>query len=431
MSRIFALISLLVLFGVFLRATEASAQSFGAELHATMMPASGGMAGVSVARPQDLQSALANNPATLTQFKGTQFSFGGGWAEPTINIDNNAALNNSGVVPYSAKSGAPGVAIGNIGVTQDYSAFGLPLTMGLGLLAGSGLGIDFRDAVGDGGEPNASNGTSALLQALDIGAAVGVQLTDRMSVGAEMVVTAAVMDGPFVGIGAAVPAYGLRGNFGITYELGDHTTLGFTWLTRQSFEFENAILLEIGGPPAPVFTTALDIEMDRPETFGWGIANDRFCEGRLLLASDILYKKYSKADLWKSIWEDQFVIQAGAQYRATQKIRLRMGYAYAEAIMRDLPATTIGSILPPNGLAGVQYTQAQFPAINQHRISGGVGIKDFLPGVDIDIFAGGMFDAEEQLGATAIEVESYWVGFGTTWRFGRGACERLPVPNRW
>jgi hypothetical protein len=108
-----------------------------------------------------------------------------------------------------------------------------------------------------------------------------------------------------------------------------------------------------------------------------------------------------------------------------------MGYAYAENIMRDLPATTVGGILPPGALAGVQYIQAQFPAINQHRISGGVGIRDFLPGVDIDLFAGGMFDTDDQFGDTAVSVASYWVGFGTTWRFGRGACERLPVPNQW
>jgi long-chain fatty acid transport protein len=431
MVRTLALIFISILLGCSVATTEAIAQSFGAELHATMMPASGGMAGVSIARPQDLQGALVNNPATLTQFKGTQFSFGSGWAEPTVNIDNNATLPVAGIVPFADKSGAPGAALGNIGVTQDYSAFDLPVTVGLSMLAGSGLGIDFRDSVGDGGEPKASNGTSALLQALDIGVGAGVQLTERMSVGAEMVVTAAILDGPFVGIGAAVPAYGLRGNFGVTYELGDHTTLGFTWLTRQSFQFQNAILLEIGGPPAPVFSTALDIELDRPETFGWGIANDRLMDGRLLLASDILYKKYSEADLYSALWEDQFVLQVGAQYSATHKIRLRMGYAYAENIMRDLPGTTVGGILPPGALAGVQYIQAQFPAINEHRITGGIGIRDLLPGVDIDLFAGGMFDTDEQFGDTAVSVASYWVGFGTTWRYGRGACERLPVPNQW
>ena len=49
-------------------------QTFGIEPHNTLMPASGAMGGVSIARPQDLTSAINANPAALTQFKGTQFT---------------------------------------------------------------------------------------------------------------------------------------------------------------------------------------------------------------------------------------------------------------------------------------------------------------------------------------------------------------------
>ncbi|REJ73965.1 MAG: hypothetical protein DWQ29_18205, partial [Planctomycetota bacterium] len=70
----------------------AGAQSFGIELHNTMMPASGGMAGVSIARPQDPLSAINGNPATLSQMKGTNFTFGGAWADATMNFDQTAAF---------------------------------------------------------------------------------------------------------------------------------------------------------------------------------------------------------------------------------------------------------------------------------------------------------------------------------------------------
>ena len=48
-----------------------------------------------------------------------------------------------------------------------------------------------------------------------------------------------------------------------------------------------------------------------------------------------------------------------------------------------------------------------------------------LPGVDFDLFAGGMFDASLSFagGAVVSSLESYWIGAGLTWRFGRGACE--------
>jgi hypothetical protein len=51
----------------------ARAQSYGVDLHNTTNPASGGLAGTSLACPQDLQSAIAGNPSTLAQFHGSQF----------------------------------------------------------------------------------------------------------------------------------------------------------------------------------------------------------------------------------------------------------------------------------------------------------------------------------------------------------------------
>src|SRR6188472_1629347 len=75
-----------------LGAGQAWGQSFGVEAHNTLMPASGGMGGVSIARPQDVTSAINANPATLTQFQGTQFLFGGAWAEPTFNLTQTSNI---------------------------------------------------------------------------------------------------------------------------------------------------------------------------------------------------------------------------------------------------------------------------------------------------------------------------------------------------
>ena len=400
---------------------QAHAQSFGAELHATMTPAAGGMGGVSVAQPQDLQAALTGNPATLTQFRGTQFSFGGGWAEATINVDNDATLGFAGISPFEAKSEQPGSVLGNIAVTQDFTAFDLPVTFGLGFLTGAGLGVKYLEA------PN-SNGSAASLLALNMASGVGVQVTERLSVGSQLYVTTSILDGPFSGISAATTAYGIRGLFGATYELTEHTTLGSYWMTKQSFTFEDAVRISLGGG---AFSTSQDIQLGLPETFGWGISYDGYMEGRLLLASDILYKKYSEADFFKAIWDDQFIFQTGLQYAVTPKIRARLGYAYAENIMRDGASLSAGGIVPPDGVAAIQYLQSQFPAINQHRLSGGFGVRNFLPGVDFDANAGGMFDAEDQFGESGVSVASYWVGFGITWRFGRGSCERLPVQDTW
>jgi long-chain fatty acid transport protein len=301
----------------------------------------------------------------------------------------------------------------------------LPVTWGAGLLAGSGLGVKYLNA------PE-SNGSAATLSALNLASGFGVQVTERMSAGAQIYVTTATLDGPFSGLSAATPAYGLRGLFGSTYDITDHTTFGCYWMTRQNLHFSDIIRLQVGNS----FSTVQDLSIDLPETFGLGIANDSLMDGRLLLASDILYKRYSDTDFFGAIWDDQFVLQTGLQFELTRKIRLRLGYAFAENIMLNDPASSAGGIVPPDAIEdAMHYLQSQFPAINEHRISGGVGIRDLYPGVDLDLSAGGMLDAEDYFGVpgsgSGVSVESYWVSFGMTWRFGRGACEKLPVPDRW
>jgi long-chain fatty acid transport protein len=393
-------------------AGRAAAQSFGVELHNTLMPASGGMAGASIALPQDLQSAINGNPATLTQFRGTQFSFGGGWVEPTYHISQPVPLPLLSITPFDERSNLQGAALGNIGVTQELSALGMPITFALGFVSNAGVGVDFRHVP-------ASNGTSADYVALDIVNAVAVNVTDRFSVGTALIMGTSFLDGPFVGNGAMVPDYALRGTLGAAYHLDACTTAGVYWQTKKSFTFENAISLA-GGP-------FQDIQLDHPENLGFGIANRALLDGRLLLAADVLFKQYSEADFFRAIYDDQWVFQLGSQFAPNQRMRLRVGYAYAENIMRDIPGTAVGGIVPPS----VEYVQAQFAAINQHRVSGGIGMRDALPGVDLDIFAGGMFDASDTFGTTTATVSSYWLGAGLTWRFGRGSCGEVCPPEEW
>lgn len=123
------------------------------------------------------------NPASLTQFQGTQFSFGGGWAEPTFNTTQTGNIPVIGlnplVEPFSAKSTAPGVPVANIGVTQDINELGLPVTLGIGFITTAGAFVDYRHI------PE-SNGANAALAIFNVPLSVGVELTDRWSVGTSM-----------------------------------------------------------------------------------------------------------------------------------------------------------------------------------------------------------------------------------------------------
>jgi long-chain fatty acid transport protein len=402
--------------------SEASAQSFGVELHNTLMPASGAMGGASIARPQDLTSAINANPAALTQFRGTQFLFGGGWAEPTFNLTQNSNIPVIGpplVEPFSAKSTAPGAPMGNIGITQDLSELGMPITFGMGFITSAGGMVDFRDV------PN-SRGTNSGMLIFNMPTAIGVDLTERFAIGASLSMGIAFFDGPFVGVGGMTPDYALRGTVGANYLLTNATTVGGYYQTAQSYNFDNAFVLN----PGPG-QTAIDVDMDLPQNIGFGVANSGLMDGCLLLAVDAIYKLWEEADLFQAVYDNQWVVQVGAQY-TRGRYRLRAGYVWADNPIDNTPGANLGGVVQPGDLAAVRYSQGLLAITGQHRISFGIGIVDALPGIDMDLMAGGMFRDAEQLGDfTTTSVESYWIGVGMTWRFGRGACECLPAPDCW
>jgi long-chain fatty acid transport protein len=397
----------------------AHAQTFGVELHNNLMPAAGAMGGVSIAKPQDLTSGINGNPATLTQFVGTQVMFGGAWTEPTFNMTQDQALPLLGVAPFSAKSTAPGVPVGNIGVTQDLSELGLPATFALGFVTTSGVFADFRHV------PQ-SNGTNTALTIFSLPVALGVDLTDRLSVGASLALGIAFYDGPFVGVGGMTPDYALRGTLGANYQLTDCTTVGAYYQTEQSFQFDNAFKFSLG--PLEI---ARDIDMDLPQNIGVGVANRSLMDGRLLVGVDVLYKLWDETDLYGVVYDNQWVVQVGTQY-SVGRWRLRGGYAWAQNPIDPTPVNLdIGGVPLPN-LPALSYTEGLVAVTCQHRLSGGVGIVDVLPGIDLDFMAGGMFPDTQQLGAfTTTSIESYWLAVGLTWRFGRGACGDVSAPDRW
>lgn len=398
---------------------RAEAQTFGVELHNNLMPASGGMGGVSLARPQDLTSGINGNPATLTQFSGTQFIFGTAWVEPTLNMSQTSSLPLLGVEPYSAKSTAPGVPAGNIGVTQDFSELGLPATLGIGFVTTSGAFADFRQV------PE-SNGTNTGLAIFSVPVSVGVDLTDRLSVGASAALGIAFYDGPFVGVGGMTPDYALRGTIGTNYLLTPTTTMGAYYQTKQSFTFENAFKFGLG--PIEI---AQDIDLDLPQNIGIGFANTSLMDGRLLVGVDLLYKLWDETASFGNYYNNQFAVQLGSQLSAG-RWRFRSGYTWAENPIDPNPLDiNIGGV-SVGTVPALAYAQGLVAVTSQHRLSGGIGVLDVLPGVDLDIMAGGMFRDSQALGNfTTTNIQSYWIAAGMTWRFGRGSCCPSVAPDRW
>lgn len=402
--------------------SNAFGQSFGTELHNTLMPGSGAMGGTSIAQPLENVSALNGNPAALTQFRGTQVYFGGGWVEPTMNLTQTSNLPVVGpnplIQPFSAKSSAPGTPLANFGITQDLSElFGVDVVLGAGMVTTAGAAADYRQV------PQ-SNGTNTSLLLLNAPVSLGVNLTERLSVGATTSLGIAYFDGPFVGIGGMTPDYALRGTLGVDYRLTENTTVGGYYQTKQNFTFNNAITLDVLN-----FSPNFDVKMSLPENLGFGIANTSLMDGKLLLAMDILYKMWGDAAMYDAVYDNQVVFQFGTQL-TTGRYKWRAGYVWAENPLSANPGVNFGGIVQPGGLPIAYYSQSLLAVTCQNRLSMGVGVTDVLPGIDLDLMGGGMFFDSEQLGPfTNTSLESYWLGMGLTWRFRRGSSDRVTAPD--
>lgn len=381
-------------------------QTFGTEVGNTLMPASGGMGGVSISKPQDILSALHANPATLTQYPGTHFAFGGGWMEQTYNISHEGSVL-PGIGTFSAKSSSPGFIVGNIGVSQGFEAIGRQFTAGVAMVSAAGAGFDVASIP-------ASNGSGSSFYVLEVVPTIGFDLTDRLSAGAGFGIGLSTLDGPFVGKSKNTPDYAVRATFGLNYKFQPGRSVGAYFHTEEGFTYNDAIILELFDGS---FTEALDLNLELPASAGIGFADQSLLNGRLLVATDLVYRFYSNAEFFEAIFRDQFAVQFGTQYD-TGRCKLRLGYVWAASPIKKEPGSSVGGISPPGEVDAIEYIQAQFAAIGKNRISAGIGIPNIVPNVDFDFFAGGMFQNSQELGRSFASIKSYWLGGGFTWHFG-------------
>jgi len=385
-------------------AKEARAQCYGLDLHNTTHPASGGMAGVSLAKPQDVPSAIFGNPSTLAQFRGAQFTFGASWTEPDLFVSHDGSYTG---IPFSGKSTGQGCVLPSIGVTQDLRSVGIPGTLGLGVASLNGISAQFAKQPG-------SLGMHSEILAYGINAGAGIDLTDRLAGGAMLTVGYGNADTGFAHNSNMVHDFGLRGTFGLDYDLGRDTTVGVYYQTKLPMRYNDILVISAYGAVPHTFTT-LDVE--QPDNIGLGFADSSLMGGRLLLAADILYKQWDNAAYWKDLCNNQWAFAFGTQL-TRGKWRYRLGYSFAEPPVDPTPGSTVAGL--PVGQAGVEFYQAtQAGIVYKHRLSAGIGLVDVLPGVTLDLYAGGLLPESYQFGtSTSSSLKLWYAGGGLTWRFG-------------
>ncbi|MCY4419749.1 MAG: hypothetical protein OXC42_00580 [Gammaproteobacteria bacterium] len=451
----------------------AYAGPYGYDLHNVLAPRSAGMAGTSIAKPLDNVSAIFGNPAALTDWTGTEFTFGATYYKPEVRLDHYGALGlptfagnvseanlahvgRSDAVPGTAilpgmqmfddaVNGNEGYIVPQVGVTQDLRPLGLPAVLGAGLTAVSGIGVEFRHV-------EETLGLGAEFIVLGANFALGWELNEQVSIGGAATVTYAYLDLGLAGTSGVTHDTGMRGTLGITYEdIVPGTRLGLFYMTELQHVFDDMVAVPAfdvptmtdGGQPdalegygrqGPVRYASVPIE--EPRTLGIGISNETFMDGNLLVAADVMWKNWADADFWGDVYEDQMVYSIGAQMKMGNW-RFRGGYGYADDPtdrdadrVKALPyvcSSATGCNVIPVGSKGnsgpihlgqsvLEYLQAsQTEVIYRHRATLGVGYMGFLaPFLNIDGHVGVQFKERNHYSAGPYNTSAVPMGVNAT-----------------
>jgi len=367
-----------------LASSGASAISTGPDLNLSTKMRAGGMAGAAYTIPQEASAAVFGNPATLTQFKGVNLNFGASFLLLT-DIDNHQTSTIEGSTVFggalngshsnTSSSDASNYILPDFGVTLQISP---NLVIGTGLEVDAGIGADWRDSPITLLGGAAGTGLPLTAEAISFSSnlAAAYQVNERLSVGGSITIGFGLMQlgtaGPTTGLDnfnsllntAIAPAsvgtaftdfggttssvhdIGFGASAGLTYLIQDGVMFSATIKSPVEYNFRNVLYADIIAVP-DVENQASDgfqnLSLQSPTELIFGIAlNDVLMPG-LLLEVDAVWKNWSDAHTFEDGYEDQWLINFGAQYKHGD-FTYRAGYSYAQDIFSDQPSGTLGGL---------------------------------------------------------------------------------------
>jgi len=424
----------------------------GFDLHNVLNGASASFAGTSIAHVEDPVSAVFGNPATLTTYYGgTNFMFGATFYMPRAQMQHDGSAGfattefASGVdivsgaasmgtanldqYEFNTTSGADVYAVPQVAVTQDLSGLGIPVVLGVGVTATSGIGVDYKHT-------SNSLGAAAELINLGVNAGIGMKMSDTLDVGVSMTITYAMLEAGLTGSGGMTHDIGFRGTLGARKHMGP-MTIGMYYQTEQEHQYDNLHVTSMMGNTPTITTAQLaslssnqntvtcnadsvnatqgvcrqDVEVQQPWNVGLGVSMDM--GNNLLVMADFTHKKWSDAKFFNEFYDDQNVVSIGVQ-KTMGNLKLRAGYGYADDPLLSYlkPGKHIASIGGVNA-AGNSYTSPMYglfmsyfqametPVIYKHRVSVGLGVENFLgvPFLSLDTHAAIQLEEDKCFGS--------------------------------
>ena len=359
------------------------------------------MGGTGAAHYNGAESATSN-PALITKSKGTQFTFGGTYFRPDVEVSKvGADLDGPGPSPAisdSYQSDAKHNIIPYVALTEN---LGNGFALGASMFGSAGMGTDWRRsgaqsfATGDAGLYGMRS--NLLLLKFSVPVAYG---QDNWSVGIAPVIMYGSLDISFnsqarnnVGTPLFNPngspiivdiGNGSSSSFGLGYEAGaSYTvpqaglTLGATYHSPIGMEYKDQISSAglAFGFGAGGASAAMSDKLEQPAEYGLGID---WTQGDISVTADWKNIRWGDADGYKSFgWENQHVYALGLEYRM-DKLALRTGYNYGKnPIANNKNANTVTGAPNTNTIGDTMnaFNHVMFPAVTERHYTVGAGYQ--------------------------------------------------------
>lgn len=317
-------------------------------------PVQRSMGGANVGLPLD-SAVTITNPAGMTKLS-KRFDISVTYFDCDVN--------------YKAHSIAGMITSDNIRISSDTDSCIIPglgviwpvndkVTLGVGAYGVCGMGVDYRKNL-------YNNITYTDYQFMKIAPGLAYKLSDKLSLGAALNLDYAMMDFEAGSVAEVAhndgEAYGLGFTVGALYEATDELSFGFAYESKQyfsdfrfntvsgtdklDFDQPQSITLGLGIKPSSKFRLAFDVSwIDWPQTNGEN--------------KPVYTKNSSGAAAWNLNWDQQLVYKVGVEYDLNEKVALRAGYNYGKSPLDSSRA----------------FENISFPAIAEHHITAGMGIK--------------------------------------------------------
>jgi long-chain fatty acid transport protein len=353
------------------------------------------LGGASVAQPDVALEAMQANPAGLSALTRPQFQLGVGGALATGEFSNAANSNADLDEQFHLW---PEVAFA-------FPLETIPVTLGVAFIPDAALGAEWNyvDAPGgmDGATSYGLQEHRSEITALRTAFGASWQVTDELAIGAGvgLVYNQNRLHAPYIFqsypglegfktlLDLETDGFGMNGTLGLTYRLSEAVRLGLSYQTRTRVESEGDANGDAGeqldnlfGPGVqPDFHYDAEVNNVFPQMASAGLSwqmcpraravaqvdwinwADSFDELEVylnngtnpdingVLGTDDIY------DIIPLRWEDQFVYRLGLEYQATERVALRLGYAYGKSPVPDRTLTPMTA------------------AIMEHKLSVGAG----------------------------------------------------------